>query len=603
MTQQLTSAQRKQTLNAESFQRILAAAYVLQENNDRLAAKESSSPAEPPSDYTQTLSEIVATQKLIQTRQLDLPAAIALIAERLQKITRASGVAVGIVEVDELVYLVCTGSASSDAGSRLALDSCLTAYCLRSGRILRCSDAKQDSRLRAEFCRKSSVGSLIAVPVFQEEKIAGVVELRFVGANSFLDGDVRTSELMAGLIAEAVAKASDQDLKKTLAAERATILQTLERIKPQLERLAVESTPAARLKKNGEKAKAEPAISPTDVRKQNGRTICRACAQPFEAGELYCGNCGVARLDVAHAGNIQSKVASLWYMQQAAERSRSENSVSQPDQKKYDVTPPAASVKPVSLEEIVAQFSAPEDLATQDEAEADSTSMVVSDFKSQASSQFEQKLGGTENEPETEDLEADSVAKGEPDWSPPLESDSTLQLAAMPIRIVPAEKPVPSPWTSARKSREWLESLKVQQRPEIVWLVQQWRERRANIYTGIAAMLLLVVLTLWVVQPSASGNSEFAGSTTAGDRQQRKSPPQPQLTLFEELLVGLGLAEPPPAPVYLGNPQTQVWVDLHTALYYCPGSQLYGKTSGGKMTTQRDAQQDQFEPANRRVCD
>ena len=67
--------------------------------------------------------------------------------------------------------------------------------------------------------------------------------------------------------------------------------------------------------------------------------------------------------------------------------------------------------------------------------------------------------------------------------------------------------------------------------------------------------------------------------------------------------MGLGLAEPPPAPVYLGNPDTQVWVDLHTALYYCAGSQLYGKTPGGKMTTQRDAQQDQFEPANRRVCD
>jgi hypothetical protein len=116
-------------------------------------------------------------------------------------------------------------------------------------------------------------------------------------------------------------------------------------------------------------------------------------------------------------------------------------------------------------------------------------------------------------------------------------------------------------------------------------------------------MLLLVVLTLWVAQPGASGNSEVASPAIANGRQRRKSPPQPQLTLFEEVLVGLGLAEPPPAPIYLGNPDTQVWVDLHTALYYCAGSQLYGKTPGGKMTTQRDAQQDQFEPANRRVCD
>ena len=52
----------------------------------------------------------------------------------------------------------------------------------------------------------------------------------------------------------------------------------------------------------------------------------------------------------------------------------------------------------------------------------------------------------------------------------------------------------------------------------------------------------------------------------------------------------------------MGNPNTQVWVDVHTALYYCPGSELYGKTADGKFATQRDAQQDQFEPANRKAC-
>jgi hypothetical protein len=52
----------------------------------------------------------------------------------------------------------------------------------------------------------------------------------------------------------------------------------------------------------------------------------------------------------------------------------------------------------------------------------------------------------------------------------------------------------------------------------------------------------------------------------------------------------------------MGNPDTEVWVDVHTALYHCPGSELYGKTPDGRMTTQRDAQQDQFEPANRKAC-
>ena len=41
--------------------------------------------------------------------------------------------------------------------------------------------------------------------------------------------------------------------------------------------------------------------------------------------------------------------------------------------------------------------------------------------------------------------------------------------------------------------------------------------------------------------------------------------------MLEQFLVNLGLAEAPPPPVDMGNPDTQVWVDVHTALYYCPG--------------------------------
>jgi len=77
---------------------------------------------------------------------------------------------------------------------------------------------------------------------------------------------------------------------------------------------------------------------------------------------------------------------------------------------------------------------------------------------------------------------------------------------------------------------------------------------------------------------------------------------QPSLTMSERMLVALGLAEPPPPAVATGNPSTQVWVDVHTGLYYCPGAELYGKSPDGKFTTQRDAQLDQFEPAARRNC-
>jgi hypothetical protein len=97
-----------------------------------------------------------------------------------------------------------------------------------------------------------------------------------------------------------------------------------------------------------------------------------------------------------------------------------------------------------------------------------------------------------------------------------------------------------------------------------------------------------------------------AGHSTAvsGNTHRRKQlDPNADLSVFDKLLIGLGLAEAPDAPEYKGNPETQVWVDLHTALYYCPGSDLYGKTPKGKISSQRDAQLDQFEPAYRKACD
>jgi hypothetical protein len=68
-----------------------------------------------------------------------------------------------------------------------------------------------------------------------------------------------------------------------------------------------------------------------------------------------------------------------------------------------------------------------------------------------------------------------------------------------------------------------------------------------------------------------------------------------------KLLVSTGLKSQP-APSFGGNPDARVWIDLHTAMYYCPGSPLYGKTEG-RYAKQADAQRDHFEPASRQACE
>jgi hypothetical protein len=124
------------------------------------------------------------------------------------------------------------------------------------------------------------------------------------------------------------------------------------------------------------------------------------------------------------------------------------------------------------------------------------------------------------------------------------------------------------------------------------WLVAQLQDHRADIYLGAATILLVIALAGW------GAPEKIATSSKA------PSPATPQLTALEKLLVATGLAEAPEVPqVYLGNPDTQVWLDVHTALYYCPGSALYGKTNGGRLAPQRSSQQDHFDPASGRACE
>jgi len=98
-----------------------------------------------------------------------------------------------------------------------------------------------------------------------------------------------------------------------------------------------------------------------------------------------------------------------------------------------------------------------------------------------------------------------------------------------------------------------------------------------------------------------SSHSASATGTPAAVTTHHKSP-EADLSLFDRMLISLGLADPPYSPEDLGNPSVQVWLDTHTGLYYCPGADLYGKTPKGNFAAQRQAQLDHFQPAYRKAC-
>jgi len=574
MTQPSTSAARKPLLDQQSFQQLLQAAYVLQEHNDQIHMAAGSN-----GDATRGLLEIVEIQRAIENQEVDAASALRLIAARALNLTGASGVAIGIIEGREIIYRVATGAASQDDKLRVPIESSLSEQCVSRAHVVVYPDTEAQPAIFAQLCHQCGTKSLLAAPVLHDSNVVGVLELRSDRADSFHETDVHIAELMAGLLADVIERDCKHEWRETAATEKSAMIQAIETLRPELERLFGEGeTSEPKAARPDSETIAEPEKRAIQ---HHADTVCR-CGNRFEGGEKFCGKCGTARFEELRRGT-QSKLASMWYLQQA----QSAQATNSRDHEKGEQEEATLAEQPVSLEQIIATLSP---------GITDPTPAKTSDAPIQQPDQHAQT---SEPIPDTSKVtvppasDPDSVGTSGSDPSEP-----EVSTAIVPVRTIQAEigrdlqEIQLSTWTSTSRAREWWEALK-EHKPDRNWLTAQWNRHRGSVWVGISLIILLGAIFI----NGASGPKAITANP------HRKHPAAPNLTLFEKLLVSLGLAELPPAPTYLGNPATQVWIDVHTALYYCPGADLYSKTDGGKIISQREAQQDQFEPANREACD
>ena len=570
----------KPALDEQALERLLEAAFVLQEHNrdpkpdlklesqsGNIREKEAQSSQPPPAapddasknDYTLTLAQIVETQRQIQSRHLDLENALSLIVERIVGITRAAGAAIGIVDGKKIRYRAATGSHALPLSTELPMNKTLYDACLHVGQVIRCRDVNIEFLVDVDECRRRGIQSLIAVPIYHDGEIAGALELYFANAGAFTEQDVHRCQLMAGLVAESFARDDELAWKKSLAAERATMLEALEKLKPNL--AALVGGPVTK-EPNAQEADA----SAGSAISANG-FVCRKCGHELVAEEQFCGKCGTPRLKSDEPRSMQSKMASLWQMQQAK---RGAEPLSAGNGSAARSRPPVEDI--TVSDEIQAAETLDDELLASLHPDQESAAVEPPD---ESSAELLRRL----TEPGSK---ADS-AKDAPETS---DTETALVKSADAIT-----------WSSAAKARDFLEQLASGRNQSA--FARFWNARRGDIYLAVAVILVAVVLR-WGIWSSHSVSATGGPFATAGHR---RPAPDSDLSMLDKMLIGLGLAEAPDAPEHRGNPETQVWVDTHTALYYCPGTDLYGKTPKGKYTTQRDAQLDQFEPAYRKACD
>jgi hypothetical protein len=591
----VSEEKQKPVFDEQTLAKLLEAAFVLQEHNrevrelelnldlkrekieaeeiaksasTREAAKASDVQAAQ-GDYTFTLAQIVATQHQIQIRNLEMEKALALVTERVVEIARSAGAAIGIVDGKKVQYRAVAGSRSPKLGTVVPAEKALCLPCVKNGQVFRCADVNPEFLIDVQECRRRGIQSLIAVPIFHEGGVAGGLELYYSNPNGFTDQDVHTCQLMAGLVTEALARDEEHTWKQSLADERAAMLQAIEKLRPSVTALT-----------GAEPAK--PVVpAPTTREPAIPSYVCLKCGHNLGSGEQFCGQCGSPR------GGVKNTVPPL--------------PVGPPESKNKEISAEASKLTIVPVEEpesiVPAVHALPQAPLPQSPPPPHSADDQFHDLFAEPKPSFEETPDVGEMAAPTQELSAEHKSEEEMGEETAESDDQDKDAEKEPTGL--ATLTHPADWSSAANAREFLEQLAPTQRSA---LARFWETRRGDIYLAIAVVLVICVVR-WGIWSNHQVNATSTPPAGAAAAHHKEKAPDADLSMLDRLLISLGLAEAPEPPEDRGNPTVKVWVDLKTALYYCPGSDLYGKTPKGKFTTQRDAQLDQYEPAYRKTCE
>jgi putative methionine-R-sulfoxide reductase with GAF domain len=196
------------TLDRESLQNLLASAFVVQESLMD----------------AQSRSAIIELVHLIMAGELDLSGAMHIIADRARDVSNATGIAIGLLKRDELVYWAGSGSASAYTGRHVVATLSVSGNSEARREILRVEDAQTEAGIGSAICRQFGANSVLILPIYHDRALAGVLEIFFSEAHAFDNREVYTYQLMARVIEKAMVQ---REQKQSWAAEPSTMVQSI----------------------------------------------------------------------------------------------------------------------------------------------------------------------------------------------------------------------------------------------------------------------------------------------------------------------------------------------------------------------------------------
>jgi hypothetical protein len=183
------------------------------------------------------------------------------ITRSAQHLTSASGAALVLSDGKVMSCRACSGELVPPPGTQLNTDTGFTATCVRTAEVVRCDDTGTDPRVDGSICIELGIRSILAVPIFNAQKVAGVLEVLSHEPNRFTDRHATALKLLARLVETLVNYVSRGDGS------------------------GVASIPDPK-----------PQGKASGTNTDEARVACLTCGHPNPQGSQFCNRCGVILL-------------------------------------------------------------------------------------------------------------------------------------------------------------------------------------------------------------------------------------------------------------------------------------------------------------------
>lgn len=133
---------------------------------------------------------------------------LAVIAQRAQAFTNASGAAIALSEgsEDEIVCRARSGASAPDIGTPVRVQGSFIGLCIQTGKELRCDDAETDTRVDTVAIRALGIRSMVVTPIREDSRVTGVLAVFAPTPHAFTITHVAVLKTMADQIAALLQK-------------------------------------------------------------------------------------------------------------------------------------------------------------------------------------------------------------------------------------------------------------------------------------------------------------------------------------------------------------------------------------------------------------